>query len=118
MSLYVAIVRLRRRRRADKVLHDGIEVGRERMASSINVHRGREGLYVKGLFYASFHPILLAGQDRDIVFPEVVAILVRILEHGGFVVTKGVVRGGRMFPESSKQFFLFLPCTHWNRGWS
>ena len=49
------------------------------MASWINVDGGGEGFDVQGLVYTSFHPILLVGQDSDIVFEEVVAILVRML---------------------------------------
>ena len=52
------------------------------MASWIDFKRGGEPL---GILKTSFHPILLAGQNRN---AEVVTTLARMLQHRGFVVAK------------------------------
>ena len=63
----------------DDVFEDRVIVGRERVASGVDVDRGGEGLNVQGLLYAPFDPIRLAVQDGDVRFSKMVTIVACML---------------------------------------
>ena len=94
------VVRRRRRRR----LHDGIEnrveVVGEMVATRIDIYGWRESLYEEGLLDASADPVMLGGEDGDILFAEVVAMFARVLEHGGLILPKSISGGGSVIPEA------------------
>ena len=71
------------------------------MAARIDVYGRRERLDENGLFNTSPYPVMLVGQDGDVLFAEVVVLFARMLEHCRLVSAKGVGGGGCMLPESS-----------------
>ena len=60
------------------------------MPAWVDVDRGRKGLDVKGLFDPSFDPIMLRGQDGNILFAKVVVIFASMLQHCRLVLTKSI----------------------------
>ena len=73
------VVRKRRRRRLYDGIENRVEVVGEMVATRIDVYGGRESLYEDGLLDASADPVMLGGEDGDIFFAEVVAILACVL---------------------------------------
>ena len=71
------------------------------MAARIDVYGRRERLDENGLFNASPYPVMLVGQDGDVLFAEVVVLFARMLEHCRLVFAKCVGGGGCVLPESS-----------------
>ena len=64
------------------------------MAARVNVNGGIEGLDVNGLFNPSFGPIVLRGQDGNILLAKVVVIIASMLQHCRLVLPKSI-SGGR-----------------------
>ena len=73
------VVRKRRRRRLYDGIENRVEVVGEMVATRINVYGGRESLYEEGLLDAPADPVMLGGEDGDVLFAEVVAILACVL---------------------------------------
>ena len=64
------------------------------MPAWVNVDRGAEGFDEYGLFNAPLDPIMLRGQDGNVLFAKVVLIFASMLQHCRLVLTKSI-RGGR-----------------------
>ena len=67
-------------------------MGREGVAAWVDVDGGAQGLDVDGLFDAPPDPILLRGNDGDVLFAEVVLMFPSMLEHSRLVIAKSICR--------------------------
>ena len=69
---------------------DLVEMSGKRVTSRIDVDRGGESLDVYGFLYPPLDPVLLAVENGDILFAEVMVALSCMLKHGRFVFAKCV----------------------------
>ena len=77
----IGVVGLRRRRRRNLALKDFVVVRRERVASWVDVDGRGKTFNVQGFLYAPLNPIMLAVEDGDVGFSEMVVGLTRMLQH-------------------------------------
>ena len=79
---------------------DVVEVVREFVAAWVDVDGWGEGLDVDGLFYTPFYPVMLGGENGDVLLPEMVVVFAGMLQHGRFVFAEIVAGSGGVLLES------------------
>ena len=63
------------------------------MAAGIDINRWGEAFDVNGLSYPLSNPILIDGEDADILFAKMVAVFAGMLKHGRLIFALGVGGG-------------------------
>ena len=63
------------------------------MAAGIDIDRWGEAFDVGGLSYPSANPVLIDGEDTDILFAKMVAVFAGMLKHGRLIFALGVGGG-------------------------
>ena len=63
------------------------------MAAGIDIDRWGEAFDVDGLSYPSANPVLIDGEDTDILFAKMVAVFAGMLKHGRLIFALGVGGG-------------------------
>ena len=79
------------------------------MASWVDVYGGVEGLDVDRLLDAPPDPITFTRQDGNVFLSEMVFIIARMLEHGGFEFALRIDGGGGVLLETSLSGALCFP---------
>ena len=70
------------------------------MTPWVDVDGGRKGFDVNCLLYPSFDPVLLAVENGDILFAEVMVVFPSMLKHGRFKFAKSICSSGSVLLES------------------
>ena len=60
------------------------------MPAWVNVDGGRKGFDVNCLFNPSFNPIMLRGQDGNILFAKMMVVFASMLQHCRLVLAKSI----------------------------
>ena len=90
----------RSRRSRDDRIEDVIKVGGEAVPARVDVDGGIKGFDVNRLLNPSLDPIMLRGQDGNILFAKVVVIFASMLQHCRLVLPKSIGGGGGMLLEA------------------
>ena len=75
---------------------------RQFVASWVDIYGGFEGLDEDGLLYTPFDPVMLRGENGNILFAEVVVVFPSVLQHGRFALAESVSGGRGVFFESRR----------------
>ena len=108
-SLCSVVMRAGRRRSTDRAFEYGIKVSGKGVASWVDVYGGVEGLDVNRLLDAPPDPITFTRQDGNVFLSEMVFIVARMLEHGGFEFALRIDGGGGVLLKSSLSSALCFP---------
>ena len=106
----------RSRRSRDDSIEDVIKVGGEAVPARVDVDGGTKGFDVNRLLNPSFDPIMLRGQDGNILFAKVVVIFASMLQHCRLVLPKSIGGSlGVLLEAGSCSSFCFSYISAWAR---